>query len=320
MAGALAMAAGGGSVVMRSIHSRIRTRHSFRLYLEERIDRVGKFASDIAKLERTMNRHVPRALSRAAFIIAVIFVGYFILSALSLGIQTRSWILLSAVVVLILAFGLPFLDKAFGDKLSLLRTWPTSTINARIRRVLGLRFGFLGGNTSFNNPQTGKQVVVSIIWVFSLFLILLAIAGVRLLFGRTVSDTLANLLGTAFMVSLSMAAFQFMSLRLSTKYDFRSAVLAIAIYVPIVMLAISTSIVWDAIIDDDPFRIRRGFFLIFVCGFGVILTVVTPLLRGLRKPAVPAPAFTATPQFQRAEIAVSVASLAAVAIIFFISS
>ena len=305
---------------MRPIHSRIRTIHYFRLYLGERIDRVNGFASDIAKLERTMNRQVPRALSRVALIIAVIFVGYFILSALSLGIQGGSLILLPVVTVLVLAFGLPFLFKAFGEKFSFLRTWPTSSINARIRRILGLRFGFLGGNTSFNNPQTGKQVAVNIIWAFSLFLILLAIAGVRLLLGRTVSDTLANLLGTVFMASFAMAAFQFMSLRLSTKYDFRSVLLTIAIYVPIVMLAISTSIVWDAIIDDEPFRIRRGFFLTFVCGFGVISTVGTLLLHGLRKPVASAPAFAANPQFQRAEIAVSVASLAAVAFIFFISS
>ena len=63
-----------------------------------------------------MNRHVPRALSRAAIIVAVIFVGCFILAALSLGIQTRSWILLSAVAARILVFGLPFLYKASGDK------------------------------------------------------------------------------------------------------------------------------------------------------------------------------------------------------------
>ena len=51
-----------------------------------------------------------------------------------------------------------------------------------------------------------------------------------------------------------------------------------------------------------------------------MLTVGTLLLHGLRKPVAPAPAFAANPQFQRAEIAVSVASLGAVAIIFFISS
>ena len=267
-----------------------------------------------------MNRQVPRALSRVALTVAVIFVGYFTLGALSLGIQSRSWILLSAVAALVLVFGLPFLGKAFGDKLSFLRTWPTSTINARMRRILIPRFGFLGGNTSFNNTQTGKQVAVNIVWAFSLFLILLAIAVVRLLLGRTVSDTLANLLGTVFMASLLMAAFQFMSLRLRTKYDFRSVLLAIAIYVPIVMLTISTSIVWNAIIDDEPFRIRRDFFLTFVCGFGVILAVVILLLHSLRKPVAPAPAFAANPQFQRAEIAVSVASLAAVAVVFIISS
>lgn len=263
-----------------------------------------------------MSRHVPRALSRAALIIAVIIVGYFVLSALSLGLQTRSWILLSAVAVFLLAFGLPFLDKAFGDKFSFLRTWPTSTINARIRRLLRLT----GGNTSFSNPQTGRQVVVNIFGVFSIFLILLAIAGLRLLLGRTVSDTLASLLGTTFMASLGMAALQFMSLRLGTKYDFQSTLLALAIYMPIFMMAISASIVWNAIIDDAPFLIRRDFFLQFVCGFGIVLTVVMLLLCFLRKRVGPAPAFTANPRFRRTEIAVSVISLAAVAVVLLISS
>ena len=220
-----------------------------------------------------MNRHVARALSRASLIIAVIFVAYFVLSALSLGIQTGSWILLSALAVLILAFGLPFLDKAFGDKLSFLRTWPTSTINAKMRRVLSFRISFLGGNTSLNNPQNGKQVAANIAIVFSLFLILLVIVGVRLLFGRTVSDTLANLLGTTFMASLGMAAFQFMSLRLNIRSGLRSTLLAVAIYTPIVMMAISTSIVWTAFIDDDPFRIRRDFLLQFLIG-GVIIAAL----------------------------------------------
>lgn len=267
-----------------------------------------------------MNPQVPRALSRAALIVAVIFVGYFILSALSLGIQTRSWILLSALAVLILAFGLPFLDRAFGDKLPFLRTWPTSTMNARIRRILGLRFSFLGGNTSFNYPQNGKQVAVNIAWVFSIFLIVLAIAGARSLFGRPVSDTLAHLLGTAFMTSLAMAAFQFMSLRLNIGRDIRSTLLTVAIYVPIVLMAISTSFVWEALVDDDPFRIRRDFVLPFVFGLGVIMISIVVLLPGRRKPSAPTPAFVANPLYQRAEIAVSFASLAAVVIVFLISS
>ena len=133
------------------------------------------------------------------------------------------------------------------------------------------------------------------IWVFSTFLILLAISGARSLFGRPVSDTLANLLGTTFTASLGMAALQFMSLRLGTKYDYWSALLALTIYLPIFMMALSISIVWNAIIDDDPFRVRRDFFLQFVCGISVILIVVMFLLRFLRRPASPAAAFSAAP-------------------------
>ncbi len=182
-----------------------------------------------------MNRPVPKALSRAAFIIAAILVAYLILSALSLFIGRGNWILILLTGAIILAFAIPFIDRAFGDKFPILSQWPTRSMNARIRRVLGLRF--FGGDNSFNNPQTGKQVAVNLLWAFSLFLLLLAVVGIRLLLGRTVSDTLANLLGTAFMASTSLAAVQFMAIRLNKRYDLKSVLLAIAIYAPIVLAA-----------------------------------------------------------------------------------
>ena len=264
-----------------------------------------------------MNRSVPRALSRAAFIVATLLVAYLIFSAFSLVIGRGNWILVLLTAVIILAFAIPFLDKALGDKLLFLSQWPTRSINARIRRILGVRF--LGGGNSFNNPQTGKQVAVNMLWAFSIFLFLLAVVGVRLLLGRPISDALANLLGTAFMLSTGMAAFQFMAIRLNVKYDLESVLLAIAIYAPTIMLAFSASMVWQEIIDDDPFRISRGLFL-FMCCFAIIMTTLITLLDGVRKSANPNPPFTTHLLYQRAEITVSVVSFTAVAIIFLLSS
>ena len=264
-----------------------------------------------------MNRPVPRALSRAAFIVAAILVAYLIFSALSLFIGRGNWILILLTVLIVLAFAIPFLDKAFGDKLPFLSNWPTTSINGRIRRILGLRF--LGGGNSFNNPQTGKQVAVNTLWAFSIFVFLLAVVVIRLLLSRPVSDLLANMLGTAFMLSTTFAALQFIAIRLNKKYDLKSVLLAIAIYAPIIMLAISASIVWGELIDDDPFRIRRGLFL-FMCCFAIVMTTMITLLDGVRKSANPNPQFTAHPIYRRAEITTSLVSLATVVIVFLLSS
>ena len=239
-----------------------------------------------------MNRPVPRSLSSAAFIVAALLVAYLIFSMLSLFIGRGNWPPILVVTVIIFAFGLPFIDKAFGDKLPFLSNWPTTSINARIRRILGLRF--FGGDTSFNNSQTGKQVAVNMLWVFSIFLFLLAVVGIRLLIGRPVSVPLANLLATALLGALALAAFQFMALRLNMKHDLKSFFLAIAIYTPIVMLAMGILPVWSALSDDDPFRIPRGLLLSFwsLC---LLKSALVALLHNLRKSDAPVPTFTTHP-------------------------
>ena len=264
-----------------------------------------------------MNRPVPRAISRAAFIAAAILIAYLIFSALSLFIGRGSWIPALATVAIILAFAIPFVDRAFGDKLPFLGNWPTTSINARIRRILGHRY--LGGGNSFNNPQTGKQVAVNLLWVFSIFLFLLAVTGIRLLLGRPISDTLANILGAVFMSSAAMAAFQFMALRLRAKYDLRSVLQAIAIYAPMTMVAIGLFLVWGEIIDNDSIRISRGIMLFPLCA-SIVLTALMALIHNRRKSDAPVPTFTTHPYYKRAEIAVSIAAIAAVSTIFLFSS
>lgn len=254
-----------------------------------------------------MNQSVPKALSRAALIILAILVAYMVFSMLSLAIGRGNWILTFLAIILIFAIGIPFLDKAFGDKFPFLSKWPSPSINERIRRYLRFSFGKNRPNTT---PQSGKQFIINTLLGSSPFLLLLALAGATSLFRGSVSDTLANLLGATFICATVLITSQFLSFRLSMKYDRKSALLAVCIYAPIMAVVMSLFLVWHEILDDGSFRIRQGIFL-FICGFGVFMTAMMTLLHGIRKQVVP-PTFIVHPLYQRAEIAVSVISLAAI--------
>ena len=262
-----------------------------------------------------MKKPGSKAASRAAIIVLALLVAYFAFGGIALTTAlTSNWLGILVVLAIVSAIAIPFIDIAFGDKLPFHSNWSTLATNSRIRHFLGFLFS---RNKSPQTAKTGKQVAVSMLWIYSPFLALLALAGAVSLF-RPVSDTLATLPGFAFMGSTATAATQFLSFRLSMKYDLKSAFLAIAIYAPVVIVATSASLVWHEILDDGPFRIPRDLFL-FVCCFGIFITALMALLP-FRKQAATAPTFTAHYLYRRAEIATSLASLTAASVIFLLSS
>ena len=267
-----------------------------------------------------MNQSVlKRMLSRGAFIFLVILVGYFLVSTLSMTIPSGHWILSLLIVVFFLALALPFLDKAFGDKLPFLSTWPTPAANSRTRHylsVIALR------DYSPKTATTHKQVAVSLLIApLSLLAIIAAMYTAALFFplsefGETWGRTL---LWTALGLSLYYLAFHGLVFRLRVKYDLKSALLAIAIHSPTVTFAIMA---WWALLmpfarEGDAFRV--SWFTVWVTlFFGIFNTALLTLL--YRVGITPAPVFTAHPLYRRIEIAVSIASLAAIATIMLFAS
>ena len=83
---------------------------------------------------------IPKSISRAAFIVAAILVGFFVPSALYLLISSDNWLLILLAAFLVLCIAIPFFDKAFGDK-----------IPFRIRRF------FSSSLPKTNLPQRRKQ-------------------------------------------------------------------------------------------------------------------------------------------------------------------
>ena len=67
-----------------------------------------------------------RAASRGAFIVLVLLVAYLALGGIALATTlTSNWLASLAVLVIVSAIAIPFIDMAFGDKLPFLSSWPT---------------------------------------------------------------------------------------------------------------------------------------------------------------------------------------------------
>ena len=267
-----------------------------------------------------MKRPSSKVLSRGATILFVILGIYILLSTLSLTIPSGNWFMSLVVVVIVLAFALPFLDKAFGDKIPLLKTWPTPAANSRIRHylsVVALR------DYSPRTATTHKQValslliapltmlaIISAVYAYSLFFPLSEF-GER--FGR-------SLLWTSPGLCLLYIALHGLAFRLRVKYDVKSALLAMAIHSPMVIL---TVMMWMLLMPfaRDGEALRVSWFTVWVAlFFGLFTTVLVTLLHRVGITPTPAPGFTAHPLYRRIEIAISLASLAVIATLMLFAS
>lgn len=267
-----------------------------------------------------MNRPVSRALSRATFIFGAILVAYLAFSMLSLIIGRGSWILITAVTVITLLIAIPFLDKAFGDKLPFLRAWPTPVANSRIRHYIGV---LALRAYSPKTATTRKQITVSLLIAPMAGLTVAAALYAASLF-RPLSefgdDLVRTILWTSLGFSLSYITFHGLTFRLRVKYDLKSALLAIAIYSPILIFAFMA---WMLLmpISRDGDALRLSWFIVWAAlVFGILVSAFATLLHRVGIQPGPAPTFATHPIYRRAEIITSLASLAALAIIFLLSS
>ena len=257
------------------------------------------------------------ALRGSIFLAIVLFIGFAVVSTFLSGVQSGNWILIllsSAVAV----FGLLWLiDKRFRNRFPFLTTWPSRSMNDRTRHQMRLLFS---KNTSSGVAQTGRQVAVTTLWLYSPFIFILALAGFSSLF-RPVSDILISLLGHALALSSLTVAHNFMTYKLNRRQSLSNILLTVGIYAPIAMALMSVGLLWDSLTDDDPFRISRSLVL-FICYLSVFFMAVVALVHSyrLRKATVAAPDFTAHPFYTQIELSVSIASVVAIAVILLISS
>ena len=224
------------------------------------------------------------------------------------------------VVVFFLSLALPFLDKAFGDKLPFLNTWPTPTANSRIRHylsVVALR------DYSPRTATTHKQVAVSLLIApLTVLAIVAAVYAASLFFPLSEfgEDWVRGLLWISLGLSLFYLALHGLVFRLRVKYDLKSALLAMAIHSPMVTFAV---IMWALLMpftrDGETLRISLSTVWITLF-FGIFMTALLTLLYRVGITPAPAPAFTAHRLYRGIEITISLASLAAIGTIMLFAS
>ena len=262
-----------------------------------------------------MKKPVPKALSRAAIIVAVILVGYFILSALSLAIPSGNWILILLTVLLVLAIGIPFMDKAFGDKLPFLRSWPTPSTNPKIRRILSVG----GSNSRYSlwRASTKKELIISALTSVAPFLVLISIGGILSLF-RPVNPLYFRVaLYTLLAGSIVPGSFG-VGFRLRKRYSLKSALIAIGLFSPINALLIFATFSLLMILQGNSLSVSAD-LMPLICGFSIFFTAIMTLLFSTARDMPAPPDFTYRLSYVRTEYAASTASYAAILVVFLLS-
>ena len=265
-----------------------------------------------------MKRPGPRAVSRGAFIVLALVIAYFVFGDLALSMMLTSNLLVILVVLLVIvsAIALPFIDKAFGDKLPFLSTWPSPPANSRVRRVLGAG----GSNSSYSiwRASTKREITASVSFLFTPFLVLVAIGGIVSLF-RPVSSSYFSMVSYTLFGGCIFPGLLGMAFRLRKRYDLKNVLFAIGLFSPINALLLITTFFLVMLLNGNTLGDSTS-YLLFICGFGVFFTAIFTLTYFAAKDPLPAPAFTYRPLYLRAEIALAIASYAAVALIILLTS
>ena len=265
-----------------------------------------------------MRRAMRGVASRGAFIASALIFAYFFLGAIALGrLLTDNWFAILMILVIALSVAVPFIDKAFGDKLPFLRLLPTPSANAKIRRILSA--GSSNSNYDPLRASTKKEVIIGASFFVAPFLILMAIGAILSLF-RPISDTYFNVAFATLYGAAILPGFFGTAFRLRKKFDLKNTLAAIIIFAPINALLIITIFLLNIALDGDGFRVSKD-LLPFLSAVSLFITVMFTALIYLRKnDAAPAPAFTTHPIYPAAEIGLCAASLATLAVLFLLAS
>ena len=202
-------------------------------------------------------------------------------------------------------------------RLNFLRSWPTPAANAKIRRILSL------GDFSPRTARTPRQVALSLL-ILPLIVLLAAVVGVALALAFS-GDGLTGIRETAPGMSVMFflgavllgPVFHGLTFRLRARYDLRSALLSIAIYLPIfiMMMTVLFHLGWFLVVDDQDFLTISLDGMIIPTYSGALFCLLTVLLFRVGISPAPAPALTTHLMYRVSERMTFLVALTSLAII-----
>ena len=174
--------------------------------------------------------------------------------------------------------------------------------------------------------RTRKQVTLSLLLPFLLSVLFLAAAGFASLFlpfSDVFREAIFNsglfiLLGSVFLNPVAHG----LVFRLRVRRDLKNSLLSLAVYMPIVILAMTVvgHVAAVVVIGNGPLATISRVELVLASYFGGVACILLVLVVRLGSTLPPAPVMTAHRYYQRAERAVSMVSLAGIAIILLVGS
>ena len=255
--------------------------------------------------------------SRWPYLVLALLLSYTVLSLVPPTVWTDN---IAAVALLlgITAVAIFVYFRWLRSRLGFLRSWPTPVANARIRRILSL------GDFSPRTARTPRQIALSmlilsfmIVLPFSLWLTLFGTDFDG--FGETASRlSVLILLGTL----LLGPVFHGLAFRLRVKYDLKSGLLAILMYLPIFILLLAVLMhSFLFLVDDDLEFLTISWSDMFIPTYmGTMLCVLMVLLFRVGISPLPAPTLTTHRLYRMSEMATFLVSLAGLAIILILAS
>ena len=212
-----------------------------------------------------------RLLSKAPHLIVLLLLVYVVVNLAPPSIWNENRTAVASVLgVVLIAFIVYF--KWLRNGLSFLNSWPTPSANSRIRRYLRV---LLLLDYSPRKARTLKEVAFSMLVPFLTLLLLVVAAIIASLFFGMSEDFRDVVLQSGLFILLGLVfvnpVLHGLVFRLRIKYDLKSALVSIAMYLPILTFSIIALLHFTMFVleGDTPFLAVSWFEVILASYFGV---------------------------------------------------
>ena len=254
--------------------------------------------------------------SRWPYLVLALILSYAILSLVPPSIWADN---LAAVALVLGLTGVALFAyvRWLRGKLGSIRSWPSPEVNARVRRILTL------GDFSPRTARTPKQIVLSLL-ILPLIALLGAVAGVALVLAFS-GDGLTGIRDTARGMSVMFflgavllgPVLHGLTFRLRARYDLKSVLLSVAMYLPIfiLMMTILFHLGWYLVVDDQSFFTISLDEMIIPTYTGALFCLSTVLLFRVGIKPAPAPELTTHLTYRMSERVTFLVSLTLLATI-----
>ena len=258
-------------------------------------------------------------ISRVPHLIVLLILCYVVLSLIPPSVWIEN--LGKSAMVLVVIFVAIFLYfRWLRKRMHVLGRWPTPASNAWIRRYLSLR------DFTARTARTPREVVLSLLIPCLTGLICSLVVGMVTLARSDPEDSLYSAMTMGLPILLVSVALNLalhgLVFRLRSRYELRSALLSLVMYVPISIFVLTVSLHFGLFLgDDDMALLSFSWFWIATMSYcGVMMCVLLVVLHRVGIDPKPAPEIVAHPLYRKAELAtfmVSLTGLVAIVVLAF---